>query len=194
MPVWCGPMAEIAAIVLAAGCSARAGPVNKLLHPVAGRPMLLHAVDAALSSRAAPVIVVTGHEADAISAALAGRDVVVAHNPDYAAGLSTSLRAGLAALPERAAGAVVLLGDMPRIRAEHVDRLIRAWRAAPGASACVPVHAGRRGNPVLWSRACFADLVRLRGDRGGGRLLRHIGGVRQVDMDDDAVLFDMDRP
>ncbi len=189
---WCGPVPEIAALILAAGRSQRAGPVNKLLHPCRGKPMLLHAVDAALASRAAPVIVVTGHEAPSIRRILAGRDVSLAHNPDYAAGLSTSLRAGMAALPETVAGTVILLGDMPRISAGHIDRLIAAW--APD-TITVPVWRGKRGNPVLWDRAFFTELAQLHGDRGGRALLkRYRARIAGITMPDGAVLFDMDRP
>ena len=108
------PPGKVAALVLAAGQSRRMGQANKLLAPVDGRPMVAHAVDAMLASRADPVIVVTGHQADAVRAALAGRPVIWAHNPDYASGLSSSLAAGLAALPEDAEGVVIGLGDMPR--------------------------------------------------------------------------------
>src|ERR671918_1733453 len=113
-----GKPGKVAALVLAAGQSRRMGQANKLLAPVDGRPMVAHAVDAMLASRADPVIVVTGHQADAVRAALGERPVIWAHNPDYASGLSGSLAVGLAALPEDAEGVVIGLGDMPRITAQ----------------------------------------------------------------------------
>src|SRR5690606_40146905 len=122
----------IAAIVLAAGQSRRMGPLNKLLAEIAGKPMLAHVVDAVLASAARPVIVVTGHEPERVREALSGRDVTFAHNPDYAQGLSTSLRRGTAILDEKVDGAVVCLGDMPGITETHIDRLISAFNPAAG--------------------------------------------------------------
>ena len=184
---------RIAAVVLAAGQSRRMGAANKLLSPVDGRPMVAHAVDAALASRADPVIVVTGHEADRVGRALAGRTVTLVHNPDYADGLSRSLRAGLAALPAAVDGAVVCLGDMPRVSAALIDRLIAAFAPADGRAIIVPTHAGRRGNPLVWARRYFAEMATLDGDIGARPLLRRHGDqVAEVAVDDSAVLVDVD--
>src|SRR5262245_23137232 len=102
------------------------GAANKLTADVGGMPMVRHAAEAAVASRARPVLVVTGHQAADVRAALAGLDVRFVENPDYAAGLSSSLKAGLRALPPSADAALVLLGDMPRIAGAHLDRLIQA--------------------------------------------------------------------
>src|SRR5262249_58415650 len=102
---------------------------------------------------------------------LAGLDLAFVANPDFAEGLSTSLKAGIAAVPAACDGALVLLGDMPRIEALHLDRLIEAF--APGAIV-VPVHEGRQGNPVLWPRSLFAEIMQLQGDAGAkGRIAAH---------------------
>jgi molybdenum cofactor cytidylyltransferase len=108
--------------------------------------------------------VVTGHEPPAVEVALAGLAVAFVANPDHAQGLSSSLRAGLRAVPDDVEGVVVLLGDMPGITAAIVDRLISAFR--PG-SIVVPMSRGQRGNPVVWPRRFFADLMAVAGDRGG---------------------------
>ena len=185
----------VAAVVLAAGRSRRMGATNKLLLPLAGRPLIAHAVAAATGSLAAPVLVVVGHEAAAVRRALAGHAVAFVDNPAYAAGLSTSLRAGIAALPAGAAAAIILLGDAPRVRAPHIDRLIAAFAADPTQPICVPEFAGRRGNPVLWPRRFFPNLLTLEGDRGGRALLdSELDPVRRVVMDDPGVLFDVDTP
>lgn len=186
---------RIAVIVLAAGRSTRMGVANKLLSVIDGTPMVRRVVEAALASKARPVLVVTGHQAGEVRAALAGLDVAFVDNPDYAAGLSTSLKAGVAAVPATAEGALVLLGDMPRITAGHIDRLIEAFTAEQGRCICVPVHQGRRGNPVLWPSAFFGEMLQLQGDAGAKTLLAtHADRVREVDLGTDAIFVDVDTP
>lgn len=182
----------VAAIVLAAGRSTRMGS-NKLAETLHGKSLLQHVVDAALASRAAPVLVVTGHEPDKVAAALAGRDVTLVANPHFAQGLSTSLKAGLVALPQSVAGAVVLLGDMPEIGAPVIDALIDAFTADPTLNAVVPTHLGQRGNPVLLGRHLFDAAMRLEGDAGARRLLDG-EGVLALPVADAAVLRDIDTP
>ncbi|MBV8472210.1 MAG: nucleotidyltransferase family protein, partial [Hyphomicrobiales bacterium] len=151
---------------------------------------------AALASRARPVVAVTGHAREDIEAALAGLDVVFAHNPDYATGIASSLKTGIAALPESVAGALILLGDMPAIDAGLLDRLIEAFAARSGALAAAPVHAGRRGNPVLLSRALFPAIAGIEGDEGARRLLRAADPalVVEIPADGEAVALDIDTP
>ncbi len=186
---------RVAALVLAAGQSRRMGPVNKLLAEVDGRPMVAHAVDAALASAARPVVVVTGHEPERVRAALAGRDVTFAHNPLYVEGLSGSLRAGLDALPADIDGVVVLLGDMPSVATGHIDRLIAAFDPAGGKTICVPTFNGKRGNPVLWARRYFAEMREVAGDVGARHLIgAHADEICEVAMADTAVLEDLDTP
>lgn len=190
-----GPRApKIAAIVLAAGRSTRMG-ANKLLQDVGGTVMAARAVDAALASQARPVIVVTGHQADDLRAALKGRDVRFVHNPDFAAGLSTSVRAGAAALPPGLDGALFVLADMPRITSAHLDRLIAAFNPLEGRAICVPTHRAKRGNPVLWAARFMPELGALSGDTGARGLIHaHEDQVAEVEMDDDGVLLDVDTP
>jgi molybdenum cofactor cytidylyltransferase len=186
---------KVAAIVLAAGRSSRASPVNKLLAAVDGMPLCVRAVDAALASPASEVLVVTGHQAAELERALASRPVRCVRNPDFASGLSSSIAAGLRALPAGVQAALFCLADMPRVRADHLAALIAEFEASDGTSICVPVHGGRRGNPVLWPACDFEPLSQLRGDLGGRRLLdQHAARVRAVPMPDDAVLHDVDTP
>jgi molybdenum cofactor cytidylyltransferase len=185
----------VAALVLAAGQSLRMGPVNKLLAEVGGMPMVRNVVQALLGSRARPIIVVTGHEAAQVRAALDGLPVSFVDNPDYAEGLSTSLRCGIAAVPESAQGALVCLGDMPLIDSAAIDRLIGAFNPAAGHAICVPVWHGKRGNPVLWGRRFFAEMRAVEGDVGARHLIgEHDDAVHEVEMDSDAVLIDIDSP
>ncbi|NBC31951.1 MAG: NTP transferase domain-containing protein [Alphaproteobacteria bacterium] len=184
----------LAALVLAAGRSRRMGEPNKLLADLGGKPLVAWAVDAALACRADPVIVVTGHQAAAIAAALEARPIRLAEAPDFAAGLSASLRAGLEAVPPEAEGAIILLGDMPRITAGLIERLIAAFDPAAGRTIVAPTFRGRRGHPVLWGRRFFPEMKNLSGDRGARDLLQiNSACLETVAVDDDAVLDDVDR-
>ncbi len=185
----------VAALVLAAGLSRRMGDANKLLADVAGAPMVARCVDAALASAARPVLVVTGHEAARVRAALAGREVRFVHNPEPAAGLAASLRAGILALGEPVEGALVCLGDMPWVRAEHLDALIAAFLASGERPICVPTFDFERGNPVLWPARHFANIAALTGDRGARALLdAHADEVCYVPVADPGVTLDVDTP
>ena len=186
---------RVAALILAAGKSSRMGAANKLTLEVEGRPMVARAVDAALGSAATPVVVVTGHEEEAVRAALAGRDVRFIHNPDNAEGLSTSLRTGVAALPEDVDAAIIALGDMPDITPAHIDRLIAAFDPGEGRTICVPTVAGKRGNPVLWGAQYLPEMLEIRGDVGAKHLIgEHEDAVCEVPMPDAATLEDIDTP
>jgi len=184
----------VAAIVLAAGKSSRMAPYNKLLiADRAGKPMVCRVVDNVLSSAARPVIVVTGHRADDIRAAIGNRPVGFVHAEDFAHGLSASLKAGIGALPDDTAGVLVCLGDMPLVTGRMLDRLIAAWDPDEGRSIVVPTHQGRVGNPILWSRGYFSEILDLDGDSGARALMRrHEENVVEVDIGDDAVLRDFD--
>lgn len=188
-------MTECGIVVLAAGRGTRFGTEPKLLSRLDGKPLVRHAAETALAARLGPVVVVLGAHADAVRAVLAGLDLAMVDNPLFAQGLSTSLLAGLAALPERVEAVCVLLADMPRIAPAHLAALAEAYRAAdPAPAAVVPVHGGRRGNPVLLNRRRLgADLAALTGDQGAGRLLAGRSDVIELAMDA-AVAADIDTP
>ena len=191
-------MSRVAAIVLAAGTASRyrtADPTmsTKLVALLDGKPLVRHAVEAALASRACPILVVSGHAERDVAAALDGIAVHFVPNPDYATGLASSLRAGLAALPGEIAGAVILLGDMPDVTGALIDRLIACFEAEPGLEAVVPVYAGRRGNPALLARSLFAVVATLEGDEGARKLLAR-ARVHEMDLGDIAVALDIDDP
>jgi molybdenum cofactor cytidylyltransferase len=186
---------RIAALVLAAGQSRRMGALNKMIADVEGQPMVARVVDAVMASQAKPVVVVTGHDPDAVRSALAGRELTFVHNPQYAEGLSTSLRVGLAALPDDVDGVVVCLGDMPRVGAETLNRLIAAYNPVEGRAICVPTVNGKRGNPVLWDRRFFPEMQDLAGDVGARHLIGAHGDlVCEVAMEEAGVLIDIDTP
>ena len=183
-----------AAVILAAGQSRRMGKINKVLIEIDGKPMARHAIDAARAAGADPVIVVTGHAAEDVRRAL-GDDVIYVHNPDYAQGLSTSLRAGIGAVPSSCDGALVALSDMPRVQPEHIRQLMRAHDPDEGHVICVPTWNGKRGNPVLWDRRFFDDFMSLGGDIGAKHLIAENSDlVIEVPIADDSVLMDVDSP
>ena len=193
-------MVEFAALVLAAGRASRyraagGAELTKLVAPYRGEPLVRWAVKAALASRARPVVVVTGHASAEVEAALAGLDVRFVHNPGYVDGLSTSLRAGVSALPE-SGGVLVLLGDMPEASAAVVDALIAAFEATPGALAAVALYGGRRGNPVLLGRGLFGEVTRLSGDEGARGLLAGLppDRIAAVEVAEAGVTRDIDTP
>ena len=186
---------DVAALVLAAGCSTRMGAINKLLVPLDGRAMVRSVVDQLLESCVRTVIVVTGHDAERVGAVIADTGVRTVHNPAYRDGLSGSIRVGLSALEDSVEAAFVCLGDMPLVRSNHVDKLVASFDPAEGREICVPVFEGKRGNPVLFARRFFDEMAQVRGDVGA----RHLIGayeeyVCEVAMDDRAVLVDVDSP
>ncbi len=186
---------RIAAVVLAAGRSTRMGAVNKMIAEIGGKPLVRIAAEQALASRAAPVIVVTGHQRERIEAALAGLPVRFVHNPEYGDGLGTSLKVGIAAVPEGTDGAIICLGDMPQVDAALIDRLIGAFDPERGALIVVPSIEGRRGNPVVWSRRFFHELMSIQGDIGARHLIgQYAEAVAEVALAGDAALTDVDTP
>jgi len=183
---------RVAAVVLAAGRSERMGEINKLLIKLGDREMVAHGADNALASRARPVVVVTGHQAALVAAALGDRPVMTVHNFEFRQGMASSLRTGVAALSPEVDAALICLGDMPLVGPAMLDRLIVAYAAGEG-DICVPKFGQRRGNPVLWDRRYFAEFAELVGDEGARRLLlRHAAAVAEVVMDDAAVVTDVD--
>ncbi|MGN6514365.1 MAG: NTP transferase domain-containing protein [Rhizomicrobium sp.] len=186
--------AKIAAVVLAAGTSSRMGS-NKLLAELNGKPLLRHAVEAALASAARPVIVVTGHEAGRTKTALDGLDVYFVDNPDYAQGLSTSLKTGIRAVPQDCDGAVILLGDMPGISTALIDKLIASFDTGENRAICIATRNGKHGNPVLWARRFFPEIMAVTGDVGARSLIGTYDElVCEVEAHNDAPLIDIDTP
>ena len=186
---------RIDAIVLAAGQSRRMGRINKLLAEIDGTPMVARVVDTVLQSQVRSIVVVLGHEADRVRETLAGRGVTFVENTEFAEGLSASLTRGLGATAADADGVLVVLGDMPAIRPPHLNRLIAAFNPVEGRAICVPTTAGKRGNPVLWSRAFFDQIRAVVGDVGARHLIgENLDDVCDVAIDDDAIFLDVDTP
>ncbi len=183
---------KVHAVLLAAGRSSRMGGPNKLMALFDGKPLVRRTAERVMASEVAGTVAVTGHQSDRVDAALAGLKLRAVHNPDFAEGLSSSLKAGVAALPEEAAGALVVLGDMPGVSSADLDRLIEAFRTAEGRAVVRATYNGKRGNPVLLPRALFAEIATLHGDTGARHLVEsegldvvhvEIGAAASVDVD-----------
>ena len=172
------------------------GGPNKLLAEIGGKSLVRLAAEQALASQAD-----ARHRGDRssgrrVEAALKGLDVTLVHNPDFADGLSTSLKTGLSAVPARTSmRRIVLLADMPQVDAALIDRLIGAFDPERGALVVVPTIDGKRGNPVLWSRRFFPELMALEGDVGARHLIgSHPEAVTEVPVRGQAALMDVDTP
>lgn len=190
-------MTKIAAIVLGAGRATRfdAGPSEtKVVVEIDGKPLIRIVSEAALASRARPVAVVVGHAAEKTAAALDGLSVEIICALDFRAGLSRSLQAGVAAVPEGAIGAVILLADMPFVSAQLINQLIDAFTTAAEPLAVVPTYAGRRGNPVLIGRKLFAAVGSLKGDCGARQILAAAAaeGIIECPVEDASIFVDID--
>jgi molybdenum cofactor cytidylyltransferase len=187
---------QLEAIVLAAGAGTRFGG-GKLLAAYRGRPLLDHALDAALAAPVERVTVVIRPGDAQVAALVAARPETrlrarlrAVAAPDAAEGLAGSLRSGIAALDPATDGAFVFLGDMPGVPHDLAGDLAAALSGEVEIAA--PIHAGRRGHPVLFARACFPALMVLTGDRGAQGLMA-ARAVALVETDGPGVLFDVDR-
>jgi molybdenum cofactor cytidylyltransferase len=188
---------QVAAVILAAGEAKRfrrSPDETKLIAELDGKPIVRHVAEAALASRAHPVLLVTGHAHAQVLGALDGLMVERIHNHDPGAGLPTSLKLAVCALPSTACGAVILLGDMPRIAPNLIDRLIDAFGAAQVEPlAVVPVRGGRRGNPALIGRSLFAAIRMLEGDKGARDLIAAAReNILELPVGDSAIEIDID--
>jgi molybdenum cofactor cytidylyltransferase len=172
------------------------GADNKLLASLSdGRTLIARTVDNVLLSAADPVIVVTGHQEAAIRDALTGKPVHFIHAADYEEGMAASLRAGIASLSEKIGAAMICLGDMPLINASTLNKIIAACSRAEGRDIIIPTFDGQRGNPVLWGKRFFPDLLSLTGDSGARQMLHtYEAFTAEVPVDDDSVLRDFDTP
>jgi molybdenum cofactor cytidylyltransferase len=195
VPVGADGTRKVAAVILAAGRSTRMGGPNKLLAELGGRTLVRIVAEQALASKASEVIVVTGHQAVEVEKSLGGLNVRFVRNADFADGLASSVKTGISAVSDAADAAVVCLGDMPLVDAHLIDRLIEAFAPDRGGLIALPVSEGRRGNPVLWSRRFFKELMTLDGDIGARHLIaKHGEAVAEVPVEGHGAFLDIDTP
>lgn len=181
-----------AGIILAAGTSSRYGQLKQLLD-WNGKAFIRHVTETALRSGLEPVVVVTGFRHTDVESHLQDLPVRIVRNPNYAQGQSTSIQAGLQALPENVGSAIFLLADQPQIPVEVIRALVERHATALQPILAPLVLEEKRANPVLFDRVTFPDLMKLTGDVGGrGIFDKH--KVSYLPWHDDILIFDVDKP
>ena len=180
----------VSAVILAAGNARRMGKLKQVL-PCRGEALVHRAARTALEAELVPVVVVVGAEAGRVARAVADLPVRIAYNPHCAEGQSSSVRAGLAALPKGVDGVVFLPADQPFITAEVLRALVEGLNA--GAQVVAPEVEGHITSPVLFSAALFGELAALEGDRGGRALFHRYPPLR-IGWHDPRLAVDVDSP
>lgn len=184
----------IAGLILAAGESRRMGRDKALLN-YRGKSFLTAIIETLQSSGAGKIAVVLGHHAGEIQRSIAGTDILIAYNPNYQAGQTSSLQAGLAALTEFAPEAVILcLVDHPAVTPAVVNKLVDRYRESK-APVVVPTYHGERGHPVLLGNALIPELMHLDPGTGANSVIHKYQGTTElVEVDDVGVVLDIDDP
>ncbi|MEP3245446.1 MAG: molybdopterin-binding/glycosyltransferase family 2 protein [Sneathiella sp.] len=186
---------KIAVLLLAAGQSRRMGRENKLLALVDEKPMVRRVAEQALASKADHLLMVTGHEADDVLKTVWDLDVPSVQNPDFADGLSTSLKLGFRVLQDQYDGILVCLGDMPFVTTDIFDQLIDAFDPVEGRAIIIPATDGKRGNPALLSSQFKDDIREITGDMGAKALIEENEPlVHAVEIDSSSIFADIDTP
>jgi molybdenum cofactor cytidylyltransferase len=183
----------VGAIVLAAGMSSRMGEHKLLLPWRDNRTIIEHIVEQLIKSRVDPIVVVTGHQAKEVKAKLDQWDVQVVHNKTYQSGdMLTSLKVGLAALPESTTAALLVLGDQPSLQPKVINKVLLAY-AEHQHDLVIPSYQMRRGHPVLLGRRYWADLKALPNSATPRQLYdMHADRIHYVNVDNDSILRDID--
>jgi molybdenum cofactor cytidylyltransferase len=186
---------NIGAVLLAAGASHRFGTDNKLLADIGGRPLIRSVAEAIThGGTVSEVVVVTGCDQSLIERALDGLPLRFAHNPNWTAGMGSSIGVGIAAIGSRVQGALIVPGDMPFLTAALLKNLVATFGQSQGAAIVFPTTAtGEQRNPVLWPQRFFPLLASLSGPGGAKRLLASFAGFHKpVSVFDEDVFADID--
>ena len=186
---------KIHAVILAGGQSKRMGTKNKLLVPINGKPMIALTVETIIASKASSVAAVTGFEHQKIQEAIKNSNIEFIHNKNFQNGISSSVVTAIKSAPEDCSAILIGLGDMPKITVSHINKLIDAYNPLEGRAICVPTWKGKRGNPVLWARRFFPEMLQLKGDFGAKELMgKYAELVVEVEMNDNGIIIDIDSP
>jgi molybdenum cofactor cytidylyltransferase len=185
----------VSAIVLAAGMSRRMGTPKQLLR-LAGETILERTLKNVRASNVNEIVLVLGHAAESVEKEISTERMKIVRNLDYQQGMGTSLRAGLAAVDDRAGAALIVLADQPFVRPETINQLIECHQETyqeTRPQIVIPAFNGFRGNPVLLDRSVFAELQSLTGDVGCRAIFgNHTENIRKLAVEDIGVLLDID--
>ena len=186
----------ISAVILAAGESKRMGKQNKLLLPVAGEALLVKLIKSVCDSDVGQVIVVIGHEAEKIRRKLNNFPLSFVYNPNFSEGMTTSIKSGVKEVSPDCDGYMICLADMPFINTSEINKLIHAYsqnRIKEKRLIVIPVYQGHRGNPVLFSTEFREDILEHKIEYGcKGVIMNNFESVKEIEMDDDSMLLDVD--
>ena len=184
---------SVSGVVLAAGPSRRFGTdLPKQLWSFEGETLVRRIARRASSSRLAEVIVVVGHRAEEVSEELEGLEIQIVENREFSQGQASSVRVGLQAVGEAAAGVLFMPADQPHLEVDVIDGLIELFEST-GGPIVAPAFEGTRGAPVLFARSLFPELERLEGDAGGRQLFPlHPEEIVELSLSDPAPLADID--
>lgn len=185
---------NIGFVLLAAGTSSRFGKENKLLHEVNGEAMVRRVVKTLLTAGVGELLVVLGHEADAVREVLGGLGVETVLNPDFGYGMGGSVALGVKRIRELGVDAALLcLSDLPYLEVETVRAVVESFKAKGGERIAYPVAKGMHGHPVCFPKRCFAGLELLVGDRGARGVIRNdLHPVVEVVVADEGCIHDVD--
>lgn len=184
---------RIAALVLAAGNSSRMREGNKLLMDVNGKIVIKHIIDEVLKAKMALVRVILGYQDRLIRETLGDESIKFVVNSEWKSGMSTSIRSGITSLPTGIHGAMIILGDMPTLNSKIFRSLVLAFNQNEGKKIVYPTFKRLQGNPVIFPRKLFSELLTLEGDKGGKSVLLHnIDLSIAVDIGYPHVLHDVD--
>jgi len=162
--------------------------------PIGGAPMLQKVLDIYRASNVDKTVVVLGADADNVRRGVKFHDETVVVNGRYEDGMSGSIKAGLAAVPKEAEAALIGLGDQPNLKSSTIDAIVEEFKSS-GASVVVPVYHGQRGNPVLFHRSVFNQIMKLEGDVGAKSVVRsNESRLKEIAIEDRGILFDVDTP
>ena len=186
----------ISAVILAAGESKRMGKQNKLLLPVAGEALLVKLIKSVCDSDVGQVIVVIGHEAEKIRRKLNNFPLSFVYNPNFSEGMTTSIKSGVKEVSPDCDGYMICLADMPFINTSEINKLIHAYtqnRINEKRLIGIPVYQGHHGNPVLFSTEFREDILEHKMEYGcKGVIMNNFESVKEIEMDDDSMLLDVD--
>ncbi|MBV1900062.1 MAG: nucleotidyltransferase family protein [Kordiimonadaceae bacterium] len=183
----------IAVAILAAGQSSRMVGENKLLLPYGKTTVLEHVIQEVKKATKDSVFIVTGHDAVHITAVATRHKTPTVHNAGYASGMSSSVKLAVQHVPTSVEGLLIVLADMPALRADIYKEILAAFCPAAGRAIIVPTHKGKQGNPIMWGRAYFEQFETLSGDRGARSLLETNGeDVHRLELDTDSIFADID--